>query len=835
MNYFDLHLSQETGWTFAEELGSQGLVHVIDANKGTPVANRNFVDSLTRCERLEEKLNSIEKMCLEFNKDILYTDDAKDYLAHLKYTLGHREEMEKKAPHTLFAEIEELVGQRYDTIQELYKNHKMLNDKKYMACEFYNLLQSLRPNLPSDIGTYQSAADDVDEKVSLFRGVQFFYLCGVIKTEDVGKMQRLVFRISRGNAYLHTTDLAFENEAEILNFNYGVKKTAFFLVFQLGTHNLLKQNLKKALDSLNATFYTLPNTLSGIDDKMDDLRETAETNQDVIMKSEQYIDRELSYFYKPTERQSISKIEQYRIIMEKEKMITEVLNKMILKNGILHGKLWVAEEQTNYLKSFVSNLKMNNSDMNIELHYADFEAKHYVPPTLIKTNDISAPFQQIVDTYGVPRYMEVNPGLFTIVSFAYEFGVMFGDIGHGGLILLFGLVLVYFYDQIQKTSYKAILAYRYMFVFLGAFAFYCGFIYNDFLAMPWSLFGTCYKRVDHTYERKYEDCTVISGFDPVWFKSGEEVSFINSFKMKVSIIIGVVHMSFGIFIKALNSIKFSNYVDVFFEFLPQLVFFWVTFGYMCVAIILKWLHNWGDGSKAPSIISIFINMGFTDPGSELFGDAEGLYQTWLQQTFFMIAGICFVWMLFPKPIILAIKMKLNKRNSEETQEQIQDLKEKFLSDEDKVLAESEIDDDDPNAEHDHEEHDIGEIFVHQMIEVIEFVLGSVSNTASYLRLWALSLAHGQLAKVFLYMTVINPVKGGNAIVGIIGFPIFLGATFGVIMCMDFMECFLHTLRLHWVEFQNKFYKGDGYKFIPFSFSETIESELVRKKDNRRKV
>ena len=331
--------------------------------------------------------------------------------------------------------------------------------------------------------------------------------------------------------------------------------------------------------------------------------------------------------------------------------------------------------------------------------------------------------------------------------------------------------------------------------------------------------------------------------DPKWYSSTNELTFTNSFKMKLSVIVGVIQMTLGIILRGLNNLYFHDYAGFIFEFIPQIIFMLLLFGYMIALIYIKWSTDYtGNTQNAPSIITILMNLALKNgsvEGKPVWTTVENEEKA--NQTFFYISIICIPIILLPKPIIRIIQMqKLKNKIKEENIISEKGIINDNIDNKDEIepfldkdtLKKAELAYDSEKFEFlkkskiqriEKEEYP-SDIFVHQIIETIEFVLGCVSNTASYLRLWALSLAHSQLSKVFFEKSLLLVAVHGNFVFVILAYFLFINITFTVLMGMDLLEAFLHTLRLHWVEFQNKFYYADGIEFSPFSFEDLLDND-----------
>lgn len=860
MEYISLIVNEDAAHDCVQKLGDLGVMEFTDLNPELTPFQRRYVSYVKRCDEMERKLRYVEGELSKFNIAPKSAGTIDLFLAGSADIRYGSQDTAVRALDTLERILEdkeqELIqlNSMHEKLTREYNERKELQEIISRAGEFFEIdlssIDSMRGRSASSRTSSRSTggggysfssampltsapAGDADA------ALRFRNLTGVVPADERLKFERMVFRTTRGNCFSR-----FSPIEELLTdpaTGVAVEKHAFVIFFQ---STFLETKLRKICDAFHARLYTLP----AMDDRtaIANLIQSnnAELNQASIILRR---NRESCVLLC---RDLAEHLESWKWSVLQEKATYHSLNMFRADvSGMLRAEGWVIKSALESVRREVT--RAHNADDKSMPSLVDKVPKPWpVPPTYFETNKYTEAFQNFVETYGCPRYREINPSVFTTVTFPFLFGVMYGDMGHGFCLFLFGLYLVLTEKRLEKGDLNEMMASiyggRYMLTAMGCCAIYAGLVYNDFFALAINLFGSKFEypdclesdNRDHKCEAmfkidgksSYINATDVSsganvygfGLDPIWKTSENELLFFNSFKMKLSVILGIIQMIFGIFLKGLNNLYFKDYAGFFFEFLPQLVFACSLFFYMVILIVMKWGIDWTErmkyevcpynfagpntGCRPPALVNTLINIAL-DPGRVVDPMFDGQLKT--QQTLLMLAFISVPAMLLLKPLYM-----------------------KFTHSAPPPVAHH-IDDDETSehivhtAAHVHgaagheEEHEFGEVMIHQGIETIEFVLGMVSNTASYLRLWALSLAHSELSTVFWEKAMLSTINMDSFIAIFIGFAVFAAVTFAVILCMDMLECFLHALRLHWVEFQNKFFKADGHKFHPFSFKQMI--------------
>ncbi|KAH8334522.1 V-type proton ATPase 116 kDa subunit a1 [Drosophila kikkawai] len=796
-----LFIQPEAAYASIAELGESGCVQFRDLNEDVSAFQRKYVNEVRRCDDMERRLRYMES---EMKKDELTLPEL-------------RPEDEPSAPNP--REIVDLEAQLEKTdneLREMSANGASLNANFRHMQELKNVLENTEGFFSDHevINLDSNRKVDPNDPAQVQGGAQrgeLAFVAGVIKLERFFSFERMLWRISRGNIFLRRADI--DGLVEDEETGRPVLKTVFVAFFQ---GEQLKQRIKKVCTGYHASVYPCPSSHAERTEMIKDVNVRLEDLKLVLSQSADHRSRVLNSASKHMPRWSI--------MVRKMKAIYHILNYFNpdVTGKCLIGEGWVPTNDIQTVQNALARAsKISESSIPAFMNVIETNEQ---PPTYTRTNKFTSGFQNLVDSYGMASYREVNPALYACITFPFLFAVMFGDLGHGLILLLFAAWLIIKEKQlasIKEEIFNIFFGGRYIIFLMGIFSIYTGFIYNDVFSKSMNIFGSGWHM---NYTRAViEDPTLKSitlrpndtvyktypfGMDPIWQLADNKIIFLNTFKMKLSIIVGVLHMIFGVCMSVVNFVYYRKYASIFLEFLPQVLFLMLLFGYMVFMMFFKWVvyNDTVEGplspACAPSILILFINMilqGSQDtpePCEEFMFDG----QKTLQQIFVIVAVICIPWMLLGKPLYIMIQRKISGAPPP------------------KPAGEG------GGGGHGDDEP-MSEIFIHQAIHTIEYVLSTVSHTASYLRLWALSLAHAQLSEVLWNMVFSMGFNSDNYI-GSIMIYIFFGAwaglTVGILVLIEGLSAFLHTLRLHWVEFMSKFYEGAGYAFEPFAFKTILD-------------
>ncbi|XP_055064849.2 V-type proton ATPase 116 kDa subunit a 2 isoform X2 [Misgurnus anguillicaudatus] len=816
-----LFLQSGSAYDCISELGEMGLVEFRDLNPSVSSFQRRFVSEIKRCEEMERILGYLLR---EIRKANIAVPEAEILPA-------------APAPKNVLEIMEQL--QRLEVeLSEVAKNKEKLQHNLLELTEYTHMLRITRTFIHSRT-RHEALGPQYEEFPSLDTesvtgctnmqrlGAKLGFISGLIQRVKVEAFERMLWRVCKGYTILSYAEV----DESLVDLETGeINKNVVFLISFWGDQ--IGQKVQKICDCYHCHLYPHPESDEERADVMDSLRTRIEDLQNVLHRTEDYLKQVL---HKASES-----AHSWVLQVKKMKAIYHILNlcSFDVTNKCLIAEVWCpVSDLTNLRRALEEGSRKGDATVP---SFVNRIPSNDTPPTLLRSNKFTSGFQSIVEAYGVGDYREASPAPYTIITFPFLFAVMFGDLGHGAVMTLFALWMVltekdHTRRRLGNEIWRIFFDGRYIILLMGLFSIYTGLIYNDCFSKSLNIFGSAWSVKAMFTEQQWSNETLQTnalltldpnisgvffgpyplGIDPIWNMAVNRLSFLNSYKMKMSVIIGVIHMTFGVVLSVFNHLHFRQKFKIYLLFLPELLFLLCLFGYLVFMIFYKWLaFSVRDSQLAPSILIHFINM-FLMQGNDNLPLYPG--QMGLQVFLVVVALLSVPVLLLGKPLYLywlhhgGKSLGVHRGYERVRRVSEEDLSPSIVHDEEEGLSDS----------GGPKEFDFGDVFLHQAIHTIEYCLGCISNTASYLRLWALSLAHAQLSEVLWAMVMrlglrVTSKLGVLLLVPV--FSVFAVLTVSILLVMEGLSAFLHALRLHWVEFQNKFYSGTGIKFAPFDFS-----------------
>ena len=410
-----IRIPKESAIDVMEELGKlDDCIQFVDLNVRDFEEKKNFGNLIERCDEALKNIQMFENIANLYKQNIIKYQDYDTFRLDLENDMRN---MDKNLGSTYFDLIENESAENNRKLKELVDSYDAINEQLNHLIEKKSVYDKSSQLILSQLNIYkpprksnvinpletsvaQLLKKEENKATNLlmddYEVSELNFISGIIRAEDDMRMKRMIFRASRGRALPTFFDLTMEDSKT----QTKIEKKIFNIFIQGGTENILANKIIQICDLFGASRFTIP--------KREDLAAAMNNVQQEIYDKRNYlktVETSIKDLFKDKigENNMPGRYDMYKLYFLQEKLLFANLNKCKLRGNFIDGEVWIPEEKYQLVQD--SLLKITSKDPNkLTAVLSDFDEGEKVnPPTYIKLNDFTYPFQTIVSEYGVPR------------------------------------------------------------------------------------------------------------------------------------------------------------------------------------------------------------------------------------------------------------------------------------------------------------------------------------------------------------------------------------------------------------------------------------------------